>query len=75
MHFGENTVILGGTCKRVVAVTMPPIGLGYAHMGLYFDSWELGGHKYALAGVSTVPLGVRIPTIPHLSASSGCPKT
>ena len=37
-------------------------------MGWYFDSWQLGGHKYAFAGVSAGPIGVRVPSIPHLSA-------
>ena len=74
MHFGENMVILRDACKWVVAVTMTPRGLRCAHMGPYFDSWQFGGHKYALAGVFAGPLGVRVLAIPHLSAPGACPK-
>ena len=38
VHFGENTVMLVGTHKWAVAVTMTPGGLGYTYLGLHFDS-------------------------------------
>ena len=67
VHFGNNMVILVGTCKRVAAVTMAPRGLGYAHMGPYFDNWHSPG---CLRGL----FGVRVPTVPHLSEPGGCPQ-
>ena len=74
VHFGENRVILVGPLQTAVAAIMTPKGLGYAHMGPYFDSWQLGGHKYALAGVSAGPIRARVPSIPHLSAPGACPQ-
>ena len=41
VHFGNSMVILVGTSKRVVVVTVAPRGLGYAHMGPYFDNRQL----------------------------------
>ena len=42
LHFGENTVILGGgACKRVVAVILAPTGLGITYLWLYSDSQQL----------------------------------
>ena len=70
MYFGEHSVIL----KWVIVGTMTLTGPTYAPASAYFDSWQLGRHKYALAGVSVGPIGGMAPTIPHFSALDGCPK-
>ena len=66
MHFGENMVILGAPGKWVTAVTLESIGLGYTYMGWYFDSTQLGWHKYALGGTFVAPSVALVPTITYL---------
>ena len=70
VHFGENGVIFGGGAPRkwVTTVTLASIGRGYTCMGWYFDSRQLGWHKYALGGTSVGPSVARVPTITHLHA-------
>ena len=66
MHFVENMVIFGAPRKWVTAVTLASIGLGYTYMGQYFDSRQLGWHKYALGGTYVGPSVAMVPTITHL---------
>ena len=68
VHFGETVVMLGAPRKWVTAVTLASIGLGYRYMGWYFDSRQLGWHKYALGGTPVGPSAARVPTIAHLCA-------
>ena len=60
--------------KWVIVGTMPPTGPTDTPASAYFDSWQLGWHKYALAGVPVGPVKVMVPTIAHLFALGGCPQ-
>ena len=60
--------ILGASRKWVTAVTLASIGLGYRYMGWYFDSRQLGWHKYALGRTSVGPSVAMVPTITQLYA-------
>ena len=61
-------VLLGAPRKWVTAVTLASIGLGYTYIGWYFDSRQLGWHKYALGGTSAGHSVAMVPTITHLYA-------
>ena len=72
--FGNSMVILVGTSKRAVVVTVAPRGLGYAHMGPYFTAGSLGDTNMHSLGCLRDLLGSGHPRFPICLSLVGAPK-